>query len=447
MGTDTAVAPAALHFEQSLRLWEEAERLIPGGSQTNSKRPGHYALGAYPIYAARSEGSRIWDVDGNVYIDYVNGLGPISLGYRYPAVDDAIREQLERGVVSGLLWPLEVEVARGLVEAIPAAEMVRFFKGGGEATAAAARLARAYTERYVILNAGYRGWPDTWTAGRDPAVPPDLAKYVVPFPHHDLDALAALLERHRGEVAAVFMDVPYNGKLPPEHMAAVCDLAHAHGALFAVDEIVSGFRLARGGGHEYFGVRPDLACFAKGMANGLPLAAVVGSREVMAVAERALISITYGGEALSLAAGAAVLRTYRERDVVGHLWQVGQRLMDGLNAAARDAGVSYFQCTGYPPMSAMALHLPHEQVGPAWQLLIAECARRGVLLRRGGLNFVTFSHTVADIDQSVSACAAAFRALRQAGFSASASPAEAAGAPDAGIAAVRAVGRGQQVGL
>src|SRR5262249_52875356 len=157
---------------------------------------------------------RIWDVDGNGYLDYVNALGPVSLGYCVPEVDAAVRGQLERGVIAGLLWPLEVEVARALAADVPGAEQVRFFKGGGEATAAAARTARAATGRHVILNAGYRGWPDTWAAGRDPAVPPELQRYVRPFDHYDLDGLARLLEEHRGAVAAVFMDVPYSVPLP-----------------------------------------------------------------------------------------------------------------------------------------------------------------------------------------------------------------------------------------
>ncbi|HEX2032546.1 MAG TPA: aminotransferase class III-fold pyridoxal phosphate-dependent enzyme [Chloroflexota bacterium] len=437
MGAGIGAQGDGLSIQESLRWWARAERVIPGGSQTNSKRPAHFAFGRYPIFAARAEGSHIWDVDGNEYVDFVNALGPISLGYGHPAVDEAVRRQLARGVLAGLLWPLEVEVAEGLVEAIPGAEMVRFFKGGGEATAAAARIARTYTGRHLILNAGYRGWPDAWSAGRDPAVPPDVSKYLVSFRHDDLDQLAALLETHRGQVAAVFVDVPYAEVLPAAHLQAMGKLVHDHGALFVFDEIVAGFRLARGGAHEYFDVTADLACFAKGMANGLPLAAVVGRREVMAVAERALISITYGGEALSLAACAAVLDVYRRQDVVGHLWATGRQLMDGLNRAAQEAAVP-FRCTGYAPMSAMHLDLPADRLAEAWTLLLAECARRGVLLRRGGLNFITLAHTAADVERTVAACAEAFAVLRAAGFDRQAGP-------SAGAAA-GAGARGQQVG-
>jgi len=432
----------ALKLDQSLRLWHEAEQLIPGGSQTNSKRPQHFAFGRYPIYAARAQGCRIWDVDGNEYIDYVSALGPISLGYGYSAVDEAIRRQLERGIIAGLLWPAEVEAARALVEAIPCAEAVRFFKGGGEATAAAARIARAATGRPMILNAGYRGWPDIWAAGRDPAVPPDLARYVIPFRHGDLAQVEQLLEAHRGQVAAIFTDLPYDGTLGRDYLAGLRKLAEAHGALLGFDEIVNGFRLAIGGAQEYHGVLPDLACFAKGMANGMPLAAVVGRAGVMAKAAGSLISLTYGGEALSLAACAATVRVYREEGVIDYLWQIGQRLVDGLNAVAAAHDVP-FRAGGYAPMSSMRFDLPREQVDVAWERFLAACAAHGVLLRRGGLNFVTFSHTVADIDRTIDAADQAFAVLREAGF---------AGPPETDAAAVPAPGaaqdaaRGQQRG-
>ena len=160
---------------------------------------------------------------------------------------------------------------------------------------------------------------------------------------------------------------------------------------------------------------PDLAVFAKGMANGMPLAAVVGRREVMSAAERLLISLTFGGEALSLAACTAVVREFQERDVIGHLWRIGRQLMDGLNDAADEVGVP-FRSSGYASLAAMRLDVPREGQDEAWFMLLAECARRGVLLRRGGLNNVTLAHTADDIAQTIAVCREAFMALRAAGF-------------------------------
>ena len=402
-----------MEHAKSLEIWRQAEALIPGGSQTNSKRPGNYAFGAYPIYAARAQGSHIWDVDGNEYIDYVLGLGPISLGYAYPAVDAAIREQLERGIVYGLLSPLEVAVAQALTEVVPCAEMVRFLKSGTEVTSAAARIARAVTGREVIVSQGYHGWHDTWTAGHnDGGVPQALEPLLVGFRYNDLPSLERALSGHSGRVAAVILCPTQETAPAPGFLEGVVDLAHRHGALVIFDEIVSGFRMALGGAQERYGVVPDLACFAKAIANGMPLAAVCGRRDVMEAAERLTISVTYGGEALSLAAARATLQEYRSHDVIGHLWRNGQALMDGMNAAAREAGVP-FRVEGHPPMSSMAFtDLPAGQSTIVWQRFLAEMASRGILLRRGGLNFITYSHSAADIDRTVGACRESMRALQ-----------------------------------
>jgi len=196
--------PDQRSYDKSLELWNRAVQLIPGGSQTNSKRATAYAPGAYPIYAERAEGARIKDVDGNWYVDYVLGLGPITLGYCYPAMDEAIAEQLRKGIIYGLLSPLEVEAAEAIREAVPCAEMVRFLKGGSEVTTTAARIARAYTGKELILNSGYRGWADTWTAALDRerrrGVPECLTSVIKSFPRDDLDALRELLEEHMSTV-------------------------------------------------------------------------------------------------------------------------------------------------------------------------------------------------------------------------------------------------------
>jgi glutamate-1-semialdehyde aminotransferase len=398
-------------FNHSLDLYDEAIRRIPGGSQTSSKRPAAFAYGAYPIYFDHAHGGRITDVDGNEYVDLVGALGPVSLGYTHPAVDDAIREQLERGIIAGLLSPLEVEVARLLAELVPCAEMVRYFKGGGEATAAAARVARRHTGREVILNCGYRGWPDTWTiASNDGGVPRRLEGAVQTFAFNDREGLERLIHGQAGDIAAIAIDVQVT---PPEpgYLAWLRDLAHEIGALLIFDEIVTGFRMANGGAQKYFAVTPDLAVFAKGIANGMPLAVVAGKAEVMASMTDALISITYGGEALSLAAAKATLETYRSEPVIATMWARGRQLRDGLTVAAQAAGLPS-AVVGYDPMTAMRFEgLAREVEADAWGYLLQEMAQRGVLLRRGGLNFVSYSHTEAEIAAVIAAAGEVFPAL------------------------------------
>lgn len=396
-----------LKIEHSLMWYERAEHLIPGGSQTNSKRPAGYAPGAFPIYAERAKGCRVWDVDGNEYIDYVMALGPITLGYCYEPVDAAIREQLEKGIIYGLLHPLEVEACERIVDMVPCAEMVRFLKGGAEATTAAARIARAYTGKEVILNAGYRGWADTWTAQVEPprgrGVPECLRALVKPFPRDDLDVLRSLLERYRDKVALVFVDVVLGTAAPKDVVQGMRELCDEFGVLLAFDEIVTGFRLAPGGAQEYYGVTPDLAVFAKGIANGMPLGAVCGRREAMEIAKDLLISVTYGGECLSLAAVVACLEIYREEPVYEHLWRQGEKLMEGFRALGEKHGVP-FRCTGLAPMSGQEFHYEDSELNAdVWTLFLQETAKRGVLLRRGGLLFVTYSHDDQAITQTLAA--------------------------------------------
>ncbi len=399
--------PDQRSYDKSLELWNRAVQLIPGGSQTNSKRATAYAPGAYPIYAERAEGARIKDVDGNWYVDYVLGLGPITLGYCYPAMDEAIAEQLRKGIIYGLLSPLEVEAAEAIREAVPCAEMVRFLKGGSEVTTTAARIARAYTGKELILNSGYRGWADTWTAALDRerrrGVPECLTSVIKSFPRDDLDALRELLEEHKGEVALVFLDAA-SGTAPPEgYIQGVRDLCDEYGVLLAFDEIVTGFRLARGGAQEYYGVTPDLACFAKGVANGMPLGVVCGRAEVMQLAKDLVISVTYGGEALSLAAVVAALKEYQAKPVHEHIWRQGERLMAGFDALAEKHGVP-LACHGLAPMSSQRITYEDAELSAdVWTLLLQEMATRGVLIRRGGLLFVTYSHGDEEVEETLAA--------------------------------------------
>ncbi len=406
-----------VRFTESLDLFAHAQDVIAGGSQTSSKRPSAYAYGSYPIYASRASGSRIWDVDGNEYIDFVNGLGPIVLGYAYPEVDAAIAEQLSRGIIYGLLSPLEVAVADSLIAAVPAAEMVRFLKGGAEANNAAARIARAHTKREIILNNGYRGWSDGWNAGRnDGGIPIALEPYVKQFRYNDLNHLEDLFHTHDNKIAAVILDAASLGKEPePGYLQELNDLAHRKGALVIYDEIVTGFRLAMGGAQQFFGVTPDLATFAKATANGMPLAAVVGSKEVMRTAADCMISITYGGEALSLAAAVATMKVMRTHNVHEHLHSIGESLKDGINGAARRAGVA-LEAFGLAPLSGERFldAVDAEEDALMWHFLLAGCAQRGVLMRRGGCNFITFSHSEDDVAEAVVAIEDTLHDLRRA---------------------------------
>lgn len=410
--------PAHLNLAHSQALAERARRVIPGVTQTASKRPEAFAPGVFPDFVVSGRGSHVWDVDGNEYVDFVMACGPVTLGYCYPAVDDAIREQLIRGIIFSRPTALEGEVAERLAQMVPCAEMTRFFKGGVEANSAAVRLARAFTGREKVASCGYRGWHDQWAVTHSPrGIPSILDTVVREFRYNDLDSLRALLEEEPGQYAAVILDA-VSGEAPKAgFLRGVRELATRYGALLIFDEIVTGFRLAPGGAQEYYGVTPDLAVFAKGIANGMPLSAVCGRSDVMAMATQVFMTLTYGDEQLSLAAAKAALDIIREHDVCGHIGRMGARLTTGVRAGLMGTGVP-FDCTGEPAMPAFIgtkrfadQILDEAEQSRAWHFLLAGLAQRGILWRKHSLLLPSYSHTESDIDRAIAACNEVFAEL------------------------------------
>lgn len=411
-------AAMQLKLDRSRELESRGRKFIPGTTQTISKRPAAFAPGYFPEFVDFAKGSHVWDVDGNEYIDYVMACGPVTLGYCYPAVDQAIQQQLTRGIIFTRLTSLEGEVAEILSEVVPCAEMTRFFKGGVEANSAALRLARAFTNRERVVSCGYRGWHDQWAVAHTPrGIPHCLGDLIHEFKYNDLTTLESALSANPDQVAAVIID-PVSGERPEEgFLAGVKELAHKHGALLIFDEIVTGFRLAVGGAQAYYNVIPDIAVFAKGIANGMPLSAVTGRREVMNMATEVFITLTYGDEALSLAAARATLKVLREENVSGHIWGQGKALVDGVSEAIADTGVP-FAFTGIQAMPAfVATHmfrnnpLDEETQQKAWVYLLGELARRGIIWRKHSLILPCYSHSHEDIAYTAAACREVFTHL------------------------------------
>ncbi len=397
-----AGAPPVSRHPASDALWARAERVIPCGTQTLSKKPSQFVRGVYPKYLVGGLGCRVTDADGHEYIDYPMALGAILLGHAYPSVVEAIARQACQGTLFTLMHPLEVEVAERLCELVPCAEMARFMKNGSDATAAAIRLARAVTGRDRVAYCGYHGWHD-WFAGTTPlpaGVPAAMAGLVHPFEYNRPETLAALLDAHPGEFAAVIFEQPAV-EPAPGFLETMKTLTHRHGAVLVWDEIVTGFRYARGGAQERYGVTPDLACFGKALANGLPISAVVGSRALMAEFERVFVSMTYGGDALALAAARAVLDEVTNRPVIEHLWTLGRRWMDGAGAVIAASGVPV-TLGGAPPRTLLSF-APSE----GWtaeeirSLFLQECVKRGVLF--GVPIFMSYSHQETDVAETLRA--------------------------------------------
>jgi len=387
-------------MERSRLLAEKAKALIPGGSQTLSKGPTQFVQGISPSFLARGEGCRVWDVDGNEYIDCAMALGPVILGYRDPDVDAAVIRQLESGVSFSLPHPLEVEVAERLSALIPCAEMVRFGKNGSDVTAGAVRLARAHTGRDLIACCGYHGWQD-WFIGTTPrnlGVPESVRSLTQPFEYNNLESLERIFRENPGRVAGVIMEPVGVIEPKPGFLEGVRDLARREGALLIFDEILTGFRLSMGGAQAYFGVEPDLACFGKAIANGLPLSALMGKREIMTKLEEVFFSFTFGGETLSLAAALATLRKLEIKKVPEHLWQQGGRLQDGFRVLARRFKLEeHLECEGLPPRTVVNFRGRDSQESLAMKSVFQqECMKRGVLFP--GSQMLSLRHGQSEVD-------------------------------------------------
>lgn len=399
------------------RAWlERARRVIPGCAQTFSKSPMLFVQGVAPNFVARAEGPYVWDVDGQRYLDYILGLGPVILGHCCPAVDEAVRAQMARGMSYSLPHSIEVELAEELCELIPCAEMVRYGKNGSDVTSAAVRVARAFTKREKVACCGYHGWQD-WYIGstsRHAGVPQAVRQLTLPFPYNDLEGLARLFREHPDEIACVIME-PVTFQAPKEgYLAGVKELCARHGSLLVFDEVVTGFRLALGGAQVMFGVIPDLACFGKGIANGYPLSVIVGRAEVMEWFNEVFFSFTHGGEALSLAACLATLREARAKNLTDHLWRVGARLQQQTNRMIAEHQIGeYAECVGYPPWSAIRfVDRPGRDPMLLRSLFQQEAIKRGILTH--GNHMLSLSHTDAVLDDTLAIYEEVFAVLARA---------------------------------
>jgi glutamate-1-semialdehyde aminotransferase/spore coat polysaccharide biosynthesis protein SpsF (cytidylyltransferase family) len=412
-----AVAGAAPRrpLAQTQAWLARSQKVIPGSAQTFSKGHTQYVQGVSPVFLQRGKGCRVWDVDGNEYIDYVQGLLPNILGYAHEEVNRAVTAQLAEGHSFSLPHPLEVELAERLIGIIPCAEMVRFGKNGSDATSGAVRAARALTGRERIACCGYHGWQDWYigTTTRHAGVPQAVRNLTHPFRYNDLASLEHLLREHSDEFAAVILE-PVNFEEPaPGFLEGVKDLAHRHGALLIFDEICSGFHFGLGGAQKLFGVNPDLACFGKAMGNGFPISCVAGRSDVMRVFDDIFFSFTFAGEVGAMAAAMKVLDILENTDALPKMAANGRTLQDGINAMAKEAGLAdRLQCIGRPQWSLMKFREHSAGAGDSpviKNLFQQESVKRGVLLL--ATHNLTAAHDVPAIHQTLEIYAQVIKTL------------------------------------
>lgn len=394
---------------RSDELWARAQGLIPAGTQTLAKGPTQYVRGVAPKYLARGQGSHVWDVDGNEYVDLMMGVGPISLGYAYPRVDEAIRQQLADGITFSLMHPLEVEVAEAIRAVVPGAESVRFSKTGCDVTTAAVRLARAFTGRQKVLCCGYHGWHDWYIATTDRAAGiPDAVRSLT----HTLE-YNRVLEDIDDDTACVILEPTVFEAPQPGFLESLREVCTRRGVVLVFDEMWTGFRLAVGGAQSFYGVTADLACFSKAVANGMPLSVLTGRHELMRLLERDVFFFTtFGGEALSLAAARATIDELVAHDVPAVLARHGSRLRDGYNALATEAGLGFTRAIGMGARSMVTFDTSAGDPLLLKSFVQQEMIKRGVLW--SGFHNLSFSHTTDDLAHVLAAYREVLPMLRDA---------------------------------
>jgi glutamate-1-semialdehyde 2,1-aminomutase len=338
-------------YKKSFEHLMRAEESIPLGSQTFSKSRTQFPVGVSPLFIERARGPYVWDLDGNKYIDLVNSLASITIGYGDKEIEREVIKQLKKGVSFSLPGKLEAEVAELIIKLVPSAELVRFGKNGTDATSAAIRLARAYTSRDEVIVCGYHGWQD-WYIGsttRDKGVPASTKSLTHKFKYNDISTLEDIFLNRKNKIAAVIME-PMNSEWPINNfLENVRKISSQNGSLLIFDETITGFRFSEGGAQELFNVIPDLTTLGKGIANGFPLSAITGKKEIMKEMEEIFISGTFGGELLSLSAAKVALSKHCDKKVVSPLRKNGQYLLDAINEIIRDCNLGYvLSLSGHP---------------------------------------------------------------------------------------------------
>lgn len=404
-----------MQFQRSEELLKRELKVSPLAAQTYSKSYRYFSKGMAPSYMDHGEGCYIYDVDGNRFIDFMCALGPVTVGYNEPAVNEAVIRQVNRFASGSLQSELEVELAEKICEIIPCAEMVRFVKNGSDATTAAVRLARAYTGRDIVLMSGYHGMHD-WSIGASEnhkGVPEPVRKLTINFVYNDLNDLEQKLKEN--DVAAVILepiqsDGPKNG-----YLESVKKLAHQYGAVLIFDEVVSGFHYALGGAQELFGVSPDLVAFGKGIANGYPISAVAGKKDLMKqIEEGVFVSTTFGGDSIAMAAALATIKILEKPGFYDHIRTVGTILRNGIQERIDKYELEkILSVTGMPQHCGVAFeghgNLSYLDIQSVYSQTILQCG-----IFQFAIYFLNMHHTEKEAEIYLDATDQAFAAIRQA---------------------------------
>ena len=401
-------------YRKSEQLLQKALNIIPMGTQTYSKSTRWYPYGISPYFVSESKGAYVWDIDGNKYIDFVNALLAIILGYQDKDVDNAVKSQIKKGTLFSLSSTLETLLAQRIIKMVPCAEMVKFGKNGADVTTAAIRLARAYTKKEHVAMCGYHGSND-WSNCTNPDAKgiPECTKLLThTFKYNNISSLEEIFYKHKNQVAAVIME-PMRHEFPFNNfLQKVKSLTHKNKALLIFDEIVTGFRVSDGGAQKLFNVTPDLACFGKAMANGYPLSALVGKRNIMTLIEKTFYTLTYGGETLSLAASLATLKKIEKNKVIDKINKKGHYLVEKIKLLIiKHELTEILSIVGHNTFSRLIFNNINIFTNvDLYAFFIQETLKNGILSL--GIHAINYCHKKQDIDYLLKVYDEIFRQIK-----------------------------------
>lgn len=394
-----------LNLEKSLAMLEEAKELTPGG-MLGIRRPYNFVEGEYPVFIERGYGGHIVDVDGNDYIDMLCSYGPIILGYVEDEINEAVKEQMEKGFCFSLVQELQNELQKKLIELIPCAEMAVIAKTGSDVTTMAVRVARGYTGKNKVLRCGYHGWHD-WCVENKGGVPEEISDLTVEFEYGDLNELLEKLEENKDDVACIII-TPVGHPLakdvitPPEgYLEGVRKLADEYNAVLVFDEIRTGFRASIGGAGQRYGVIPDLATFGKAMANGYPISALVGKKKVMKVMEKEVfVSSTYFPNSMEMAASLKCIEIIQRENVIETIWDKGEKFLSKLEEIKNkyEAPVTI---SGIPPMPFITFDKVDDEYKLRRKEFYTQAIRRGLFIQPYHHWYICFRHTDEDLEYAL----------------------------------------------
>jgi glutamate-1-semialdehyde aminotransferase len=394
-----------LELTKSMTMLEDAYRLTPGGVG-GIRRPYNFVVGEYPVFITHGKGGHIWDVDGNEYIDMLCAYGPIILGYVEPEINDAVKARIDQGFCFSLVQPIQNELEERLAEVLPCGEQTIIVKTGSDATNAAVRAARAYTGRDKIARCGYHGWGD-WCVEVKGGIPRAVTDLTKEFGYGDVADLERVFAENPDEIATVII-TPVGHPMaaavvaPPEgYLEKVKEVTHKNGAVLIFDEIRTGFRVAMGGAQQRYGVTPDVTTVGKAMANGYPIAAVVGKREILSMYEKvAFLSSTFFPNSLEMVAAMKCMDILEREDVQNVIWERGTRFLDRLGALVDASGVPVTK-SGIPPMPFLTFDKVDELYKERRTEFYTQCIRRGLFVQPYHHWYIAYRHTDEDLSRAL----------------------------------------------